>query len=158
MSPKVIFLDVGLYNYLCNLQWRVIFEMDQKRLVNEGYIAEQFIGQNLRYATGLGYMKELYYWLREGKTGNAEIDFLINIGTHILPVEVKAGKSGTLRSIVQFIRLKEKTRAIRFDLNKPSLQDVPWRTADGTEKTYALLSLPLYLVNKLVRLIDAWLI
>ena len=82
MSPKVIFLDVGLYNYLCNLQWRVIFEMDQKRLVNEGYIAEQFIGQNLRYAAGLGYMKELYYWLREGKTANAEIDFLINTGTH----------------------------------------------------------------------------
>jgi len=154
---KVIFLDVGLYNYLCNLQWSVILEMDRNRLVNEGYIAEQFIGQNLRYAAELGYIKELYYWLREGKTGNAEIDFLINRGTIIFPVEVKSGKSGTLRSIIQFIKSKKGTRAIRFDLNRPSIQNVTWRGADGSENTYALLSLPLYLVNKLVQIVDTWL-
>ncbi|MBF0316450.1 MAG: DUF4143 domain-containing protein [Oligoflexia bacterium] len=62
-------------------------------------IAEQFIGQHLLY-WGHPFMEpKLCYWLREGKRNNAEIDYLIENKGQIVAIEVKTGKSGTLRSL-----------------------------------------------------------
>lgn len=79
-------------------------------------------------------------------------------GNWIVPIEVKAGKSGSLRSLQQFVLHKQPPIAVRFDLNAPSLQRVSHttRTSDGTaEVAYDLLSLPLYAVEELPRLIDS---
>jgi hypothetical protein len=40
---------------------------------------------------------ELYYWQREVKGSAAEVDYLWQTGEYILPIEVKAGKTGTLK-------------------------------------------------------------
>jgi uncharacterized protein len=151
---KLAFLDVGLANHLCGLAWRAISDADDTRLVNEGGIAEQFAAQELAW---LGNNKpELTYWQREGRQGNAEVDFTLAIGSRIFPVEVKAGKSGTLKSLDQFVLHRRVDRAIRFDLNPPSRQQVVHdaRSGGGTESvTYELLSLPLYAVGELPRLL-----
>ncbi len=46
---------------------------------------------------------ELYYWVRETKSSSAEIDYVISNGSDIIPIEVKAGKTGRLKSLHQFI-------------------------------------------------------
>lgn len=152
---KLAFLDVGLANHLCGLAWRDISDVDDTRLVNEGSMAEQFAAQQLAWF-GRG-KPELTYWHREGRQGNAEIDFALAVGPVIYPIEVKAGKSGTLKSLDQFILHKRLDTAVRLDLNPPSRQTVTHsaRILTGTETvTYELLSLPLYAIGELPRLLE----
>ncbi|MBN2441621.1 MAG: hypothetical protein JXJ04_09740 [Spirochaetales bacterium] len=85
------------------------------------------------------------------------IDFVFSRGNRIIPVEVKAGKSGSLKSLQQFVIKKNKRFAIRFDLNKPSMQEIKHITRVGTNNQKAdfiLLSLPLYLVENLTTIVD----
>ena len=97
----------------------------------------------------------LNYWLREGKSANAEVDYAIARGAQIVPVEVKAGTSGTLRSLHQFALGKKTRLAVRFDLNPPTVQSILHQVS-GTRQSVemTLLSLPLYLVGQLGRLLD----
>ena len=103
-----------------------------------------------------GVRPALYYWLREGKKNNAEIDYLLQINSGIVPVEVKAGTSGALKSLHRFVAEKGAPLAVRFDLQPPSLHKMEYavKLRDQTEKvTFKLLSLPLYMVEQCRRLI-----
>jgi len=153
---KLLFLDVGLMNRMCGFDWLAIRAMDERKLINEGAIAEQFIGQHLLYQN-TPQNPELCYWLREQKTSNAEVDFVISRGDLICPVEVKAGKSGSLKSLLQFVLDKKTAIAVRFDLNLPSIQNISHKMPQGRQAenvSVQLISLPLYLVGQLYRLID----
>jgi len=152
---KLLFLDIGLMNNLCGMDWSSLNRMDERKLVNEGALAEQFIGQHLVYSGQGVEQPRLVYWLREGRDTNAEIDYVISIGPDIFPVEVKAGKTGTLRSLQQFVAQKKRPVAIRFDLNQPNRQHVSHQasTSDGLMKIeFELLSLPLYAVCEIHRM------
>ncbi|MCU0644755.1 MAG: AAA family ATPase [bacterium] len=154
---KLLFLDVGLMNRVCGLDWLALNSMDERKLVNEGSIAEQFIGQHLLYPNNSAETPSLNYWLREEKTSNAEIDYVISRGDLILPAEVKAGKSGSLKSLFQFALDKKTQIAIRFDLNLPSIQNIAHNIQQNQRTeivSLTLISLPLYLVCQLNRLID----
>ena len=75
-----------------------------------------------------------------------------------MPIEVKAGRSGSLKSLLQFVHEKRPPIAVRFDANPPSVQTVRHaiRTAVGTQDVTArILSLPLYAVETLPRLLQA---
>ncbi len=77
---------------------------------------------------------------------------MISHGPFIVPVEVKSGKSSSLKSLQQFVTKKTTPLAVGFDLNPPGIQDVSHQisTNNGTESAnYKLLSLPLYLVEAL---------
>ncbi len=153
---KCLFLDIGLMNTSCGLDWTAINSLSERSLVNEGGLAEQFIGQHLLYRDGGITVPELHYWVREGQAENAEVDFIVSEGNWILPIEVKAGKAGTLRSLQQFIYQKEPPVAVRFDLNPPSLADYDHVIRVGNNIhpiTYRMLSLPLYMVGELRRII-----
>ncbi len=71
---------------------------------------------------------DLFYWFREGRTGNAEVDFVTSTGKTIVPIEVKAGKSGSIKSLQQFAIDKKSTLTCRFDLNPPNVQALSCRT------------------------------
>ena len=76
----------------------------------------------------------------------------------IVPIEVKAGRSGSLKSLLQFVHEKRPPVAVRFDANPPSVQTVRHaiRTATGTQDVTArIVSLPLYAVEALPRLLQA---
>ncbi|MXX38745.1 MAG: DUF4143 domain-containing protein, partial [Gemmatimonadetes bacterium] len=152
---KLLFLDIGLMNRLCGLDWLALKDLDDRRLVNEGALAEQFVGQHLLYLAEGRETPRLNYWLREGKSANAEVDYAIARGAWIVPVEVKAGTSGTLRSLHQFALAKGTSLAVRFDLNPPTVQPIRHQVS-GTQQSVemTLLSLPLYLVGQLGRLLD----
>ena len=152
---KLIFMDIGIVNHICGNDWRTIHSFMESELINEGGLAEQFIGQHL-----LALKNEapiLCYWLREKKSANAEVDYVISQANKVLPVEVKSGKSGSLKSLQQFVLKNNNNTAIRFDLNLPTILDVSHITATSNgNKTvnYKLLSLPLYMVEELPRFID----
>ena len=154
---KLLFMDVGLMNHICGLDGPSIDAMDAIRLVNEGGIAEQHVGQQLATFGGGEAAPELHYWLRHARAGNAEVDYVTSRGDWIIPVEVKAGRSGSLKSLLQYAHEKRPPIAVRFDTNPPSLQTVRHaiRTVtDTVPVTLRIMSLPLYAVEALPRLID----
>ena len=149
---KPLFLDIGLMNAVCGLDWRAVSQMDDVQLINEGAIAEQFVGQHLQDMFSDTLNRELTYWLRQGRSSNAELDFVIQTGGHIIPVEVKAGAAGSLKSLHQFMGGKEAPLAVRLDASLPSVTRID--TVISTAKTrgrvhYPLVSLPLYLTERL---------
>ncbi|MBU0996375.1 MAG: ATP-binding protein [Proteobacteria bacterium] len=159
LTYKALFLDIGLMNRVCGLDWLAISSLDDRQLINEGAIAEQFIGQHLLFFRGLNEPPELCYWLRQQKSANAEVDYVISQGNLITPIEVKAGKSGTLKSLLQFVFSKNAGAAVRFDLSPPSIQHVEHalKQADGSETVkFDLISLPLYMVGQLSRILDLY--
>jgi len=54
------------------------------------------------------------FWIREKRQSTAEVDFILQFENHLVPIEVKSGKSGTLRSLHQFIDLSDCKWAIRL--------------------------------------------
>jgi predicted AAA+ superfamily ATPase len=70
-----------------------------------GKLAEQFDAQELL----AWHSSELYYWAREARGSNAEVDYLAVHESKIYPVEVKSGAGGSLRSLhlLNFIRLRK---------------------------------------------------
>ena len=140
---KGLFLDVGLMNFACGVDWRMMERLDDVRFVNEGAMAEQYVGQQLLVRNGSMERPMLAYWLREGGKNNAEVDFVFSEGTEIVPVEVKAGAAGSLKSLRELVLARGFKSAIRFDMNPASTQVV--RIVRGNDVTeYTLRSLPLY--------------
>jgi len=151
---KLLFMDVGMANHICGNDWLFLESVGDRDLINEGGLAEQFIGQHLLHPHQA---PQLCYWLREGKSSNAEVDYVISRGNLIVPIEVKSGKSGALKSLQQFVFRKRVGLAVRFDLNPPSVQNVKniIRTKEGNrEVEYTLMSLPLYMAEELPRILD----
>ena len=154
---KLVFMDVGLMNHVCGIDTLTVEAMDAIRLVNEGGIAEQYVGQQLAAFGAGGQPPDLHYWLRQTKTGNAEVDYVISRGHWIIPIKVKAGRSGSLKSLLQFAHEKRPPLAVRFDTNPATHETVlhTIRTAAGLAPvTLPLLSLPLYAVEALPRILD----
>jgi hypothetical protein len=152
---KLLFLDIGLANHVLGLDWTALSRMEEQQLINEGGLAEQFIGQHLVNISGGKDVPRMHYWLREGKSDNAEVDYVLSLSGKVVPVEVKAGKSGTLKSLHQFVHRRGLARAVRFDLNLPSEQNVTHAisTKKGVaEVNFSLISLPLYAVEQLPRI------
>ncbi|MEA2083214.1 MAG: ATP-binding protein [Thermodesulfobacteriota bacterium] len=156
---KLLFLDVGLMNAICGLDWRSISQMDEMTLVNQGAIAEQFIGQHLQAILADKPNRELNYWLREGRSTNAEVDFVIGLGGSLIPIEVKSGATGSLKSLHQFMGTKQAPLAIRFDTKLPATHQID--TVINVKKQrkhvkYPLISLPLYLVERLDDIVNSY--
>ncbi len=152
---KLFFLDCGLVNHLCGITRITLAELQTRSFINEGKIAEQFIAQHLPCFGRPTSSPVPTYWLREGRSVNAEVDFLVQLDRNIVPIEVKAGKSGSLKSLLQFVYQKGSKRAVRFDLNPPTFHHVSHKLAqsDGSKNIeFDLLSLPLYMIEQLPRI------
>jgi predicted AAA+ superfamily ATPase len=151
---KLLFMDVGMAAYLTGLDWIALQALDKNALVNEGKLAEQFVGQHLLNPFE---PPRLTYWLREAKSANAEVDYVTANANRVIPIEVKAGKSGALKSLQQFTLSKNATLCVRFDLNLPDIQQITHaaRVDSGSiPVSYTLLSLPLYMAAELPRILD----
>ena len=78
-----------------------------------------------------------------------EIDYVVQHGRHVIPVEVKAGSGGAMKSLHAFMYKKQLRLAARLDTNPPSAQEVNVKTTAGDPVSYRLLSLPLYMAEAL---------
>ena len=110
-------------------------------------MAEQVVGQLLRLSGPLtGDGPVLYYWQREGGRPG-EIDYLVQSRGRILPVELKSGATGSMKSLHQFMFDKKLKMAIRYDQNPPTLFDLSVKTTQGNPVSYRLYSFPWYFVE-----------
>jgi uncharacterized protein len=152
---KAVCLDVGL---TCGALDLNIIDLGQQdlTLINSGAIAEQFVGQHLLYRGPFFTAPSLYYWAREGKSAAAEIDYLLTCGQEIVPVEIKAGTTGSLKSLHQFIKEKQRGFGLRFNADIPSLLNASTISGDTTSIHFDLLSLPLYMVGQARRMVQAY--
>jgi hypothetical protein len=130
-------------------------DRSQKLLVNAGAVAEQFVGQHLLHAGEPYADPELYCWIREKNQSSAEVDYLVTLGRSLVPVEVKAGRTGTLKSLHVFLREKGLDFALRFNTDPPSLLETRTSLSGGDQRSFRLLSLPLYLIGQAERLCRA---
>jgi predicted AAA+ superfamily ATPase len=153
MAFKPIFLDVGLVNSLCGLK---LLNPEALITIHEGGLAEQFIGQELLTLEPFFQDTQLYFWNREEKNSNAEIDYLLSHQNRVIPVEVKAGKTGTLKSLHLFLYAKALQFGLRFNMDRPSLGNLSAKVRLKNQEghlEYTLLSLPLYLVGQTNRIL-----
>lgn len=149
---KVIFLDVGLVSALLNLRLDQLYRMQDINLINAGGLSEQVIGQLFRSIEPYYIPPALFYWAREEKNANAELDYLLQQGTNVLPVEIKSGNTGGLKSLHLFMSLKNLKKAVRINADIPSKMNIHAKTHQCTTQ-YDLYSLPFYLTEQLHRLL-----
>jgi len=150
---KPLFLDNGLVSTSLGLSLPGLEMADDLLMVNNGALAEQFIGQHLLY-DGPSYEKpQLFYWNREQKSASAEVDYLITHEDRVVPVEVKAGTTGTLKSLQVFVAEKKSPVALRFNAMPPSCAWQETRVAGKDKVPFLLISLPLYLIGQTRRLV-----
>lgn len=147
---KTIFMDVGLVSTMLGLS---LHEFDLGRLSNSGGIAEQVVGQGLRLFDAKNKDPQLYYWAREKKGSEAEVDYVIQNGSTMLPIEVKSGSSGTLKSLHHFMEMRKLETAVRFNSDRPSKTQVSVKISNDKTSNYQLVSLPLYWVTETKRLL-----
>ncbi|RLD56783.1 MAG: AAA family ATPase [Bacteroidetes bacterium] len=148
---KPLFLDIGLSNHILKLR---LTDFENTGLMNEGSLAEQFVGQELLCMPPYFTENNIYYWVREQRNSAAEIDYAAQFANKILPIEVKAGKTGTLKSLQIFVTEKKLGKAIRFNADLPSSVqvDTSMKINNNLEKVnFQLISLPFYLVEEFER-------
>ena len=148
---KCLYMDVGMMCAALHLNLLDLGREDLT-LVNDGAMAEQFVGQHLLHSGPSYEAPALHYWAREARNSNAEVDYVIAVGRHIVPVEVKAGATGSLKSLHQFLGEKRSDLALRFNALPPSFLQDSKKLPNGATISYRLLSLPLYLAGQARRL------
>jgi Predicted ATPase (AAA+ superfamily) len=104
---KVILLDCGLCGASLGLSLHQLRSVSEISMINSGGMAEQLVGQLLRTITPAYIPPSLYYWQRAKKGAEAEIDYIIQHENQIIPLEVKEGRPGTLKSLHQFMKEKK---------------------------------------------------
>jgi uncharacterized protein len=147
-SPKLHFFDTGLINFALGLQGHY-FSHDDLHGFHRGLLAELLVMHELMAAES-GVRRDLHFWVREQKQSSAEIDVVLQHGTRVVPVEVKAGATGALRSLHEFIDRCPHDIAVR-------LYSGPYRvetTRTPAGKPYRLLNLPYFLASQIPTYLD----
>jgi predicted AAA+ superfamily ATPase len=121
---KLLIVDVGLLSALTNLDVKTILEKTQIFEEFKGAIAEQYVYQQLKSVDDI----PIYYWSND--SSRSEIDFVIQLGEYVIPVEVKAEKNLKAKSLNNFIQEYKSKKSVRtsladYKLNDNNLYDIP---------------------------------
>ena len=113
----------------------------------------------------------LNYYVREQRGSEAEIDYLIQHEASVIPIEVKSGAAGRLKSLHQFMSERNFKKAVRINSEKPVISNIITKTAagggargftgsdssdvdtSGGAAEYSLISIPFYLTEEVHRFI-----
>ena len=134
---KVLFLDVGLLHAVNGIYLDTVQAKDFIALY-KGAVAEQFVGQELLAYQNPYSRPLLYYWAREAKNSNAELDFLIQKEGEVIPIEVKSGSIGRLRSMHMYMEKYQLRQGIK-------ISQAPYDSENQ------IISLPLYSLEGFMR-------
>lgn len=113
---KMLLFDTGILQRLAGLSLSDIVLGQDFASINKGHLAEQFAGLELLKASSPYIRNDLYYWQREAKSSNAEVDYVIQKEERIIPVEVKSGKQGSMQSMYLFLEEKQVALGVRTSL------------------------------------------
>lgn len=144
-APKLLPLDVGLALHTLGTGYQALATEPLERLLG-GRLAEIFVGQQL-LAGQRATAEPLFFWVSESAHANAETDYLLPGPGFPVPVEVKSGASGALKSLHQFLARAGCDLGIRLHAGAFADERHEVRMPAGALK-YRLLSLPLYLAEE----------
>ena len=147
-SPRLQFLDTGLLNYALGLQARMIGLKDLSSTYR-GAIVQHIVYQELM-ALGAEESISPRFWVREKSQSTAEVDLVMNVGELVMPIEIKSGPTGRLKSLHQFVNRCDHDLAIRVHGGNFSVDELV--TPEG--KPYRLMNLPYYKASKLPQCAD----
>ena len=142
-SPRLLYLDTGLVNYRAGLQTGFLSVTDLGALYR-GRLAEHVVGQEMLAADRRTHAKPRF-WVRQKAGATAEVDYLHQYRDRLVPVEVKSGSSGALRSLHQFMQRADHDLAVRLWDGDIDLHAA--KTPEG--RRFRLLNLPYFLVHQL---------
>ena len=142
-SPRLQLLDTGLMNHLAGIQKEIIGTQNLD-LVYQGKVAEHIVGQEL-LAAKFNVLSELHFWTREKKEAVAEVDYIYVFDGQLIPIEVKSGATGRLRSLHFFMENSPQHLAVRIYGGKLNIDEL--KTPKG--KVFHLLNLPYYLTGQI---------
>lgn len=141
--PRLHLLDTGMVNYFSGIQ-KPLFHADDMNRLFHGQVARQVVGQEL-LATEKNHLYGLQFWVRNKPQSSAEVDFLISYHDLLIPVEVRSGEPGRLRSLHQFMDAAPHPFAVQLYAGKLSIRQT--QTLKGTK--FYLLRLPYFLAGKI---------
>ncbi|HNW69993.1 MAG TPA: AAA family ATPase [Bacteroidales bacterium] len=113
---KMLPFDTGIALYIAGADIKELLVQDDVDFIHKGAVAELFAGLEILKASSPYKRNELFYWQREALNSSAEVDYLIQKGNKIVPVEVKAGTKGSMQSLFLFLNEKNITKGIRLSL------------------------------------------
>ncbi|MDR1342950.1 MAG: AAA family ATPase [Prevotellaceae bacterium] len=113
---KLMLFDTGIYQRFLRLDLAHLLLDEKIEQINRGALAEMFVGTELVKAQNNRLPVELYYWQREKSGSTAEVDYLIQQGKNIVPVEVKAGTKGAMQSMFLFLSEKRQPFGVRCSM------------------------------------------
>ena len=113
---KVLLYDTGIFQHILGLNIREYLVVEEMDMVNKGALAEIYAGLELIKASSFAEKPQLFYWHRQERGSNAEVDYVIRQGAEIVPVEIKSGYSGKMQSMRLFLKEKNLNRGIRCSL------------------------------------------
>ena len=142
-SPRLHSLDTGMVNYFSGLQ-KELFGTRDLHAHYKGKIAEHIVGQEF-LASKYNIFNTLHFWVKDKKQSDAEVDFLYKFDGQMIPVEVKSGKSGKLRSLLQFLEMSDIQVAVRLYAGPFQIEE--HKTLSG--KPFKLINVPYFLAGKL---------
>jgi len=117
INPKIrkfIVFDSGIFQRLLGLNISELLLSKDFQSINKGDIAELNVGLEIIKSASCYERQTLYYWHREAKSSNAKVDYLIQQGQDILPIEVKSGTKGSMQSLYLFMGEKKSIKGIRI--------------------------------------------
>ncbi len=127
---KLFVLDVGLLGCMAGLRQRTLLDGNDLFIEFKGALTEQYVCQQLKTIEGL----DVYYYTND--RGSCEVDFVIETGERIVPVEVKAETNLRAKSL--------KTYREKFS------PEISVRTSmSNYEKEEWLVNLPLYAIDQI---------
>lgn len=147
-TPRIQFLDTGLINYFVGLQSKILGTKDLNK-VYQGTLIEHLVGQELLSFQSLA-LKKLHFWVRQKKQSDAEIDYIYPYKGKLIPIEVKSGSTGTLKSLQVFMDYSPLNFAIRFYAGNMKIDKIS--TQKG--KPFYLLNLPYFLAIQIEKYIE----
>ena len=150
-SPKLIMVDTGLTNFMAGIQLEYL---QNKNLLDtwRGRSAEHIVAQELRVVLDRHYREQQFFWIRDKKGSTAEVDFVWQEGTDIIPIEVKAGTNAHLRSLHAFVNGCDRSVvAVRIWNGPLTIQDI--ETPSPENKPFRLINLPFYYTGQLDKVI-----
>jgi predicted AAA+ superfamily ATPase len=115
-QQKMIAFDTGIMQQMLKLDISNLFLGESLQQINKGSVAEMFVGLEIVKNMPCISPAQLFFWQREQRNSQAEIDYLIESGSDIYPIEVKAGTRGAMQSLHQFMAEKNKEKGFRVSL------------------------------------------
>ena len=122
-KQKMLVYDTGIFQRIMGLDLADFLLSKKFDAINKGNVAEQFVGLELLKSESVYKNPSLYYWHRKAKNSNAEVDYVIPVSQHVVPIEVKAGTKGSMQSLFLFLQEKKGKRGVRISAENFSVYD-----------------------------------